>query len=275
MTTHDSSINFVVAHFLEAAPVIENFRLKPVQDNGPFARYKGPNINLIVTGIGRLNAAAATAYLGAVTKQESVNDAIWINAGISGHRSLALGEVAVAHKIVDVQTGAAYFPLPIATSLHSTALFSVDAPERKYSQDSAYDMEGAAFWATARKFSPMEYIQLIKVVSDNADNAIENINKQKITEYMLKLVSKLDGLVEQLQQLALRHNAAQSLPAAFQDLSGSHKFTVTQLRQLRRACQRFKAAGIETELEVFLRDLPVSAKDLLSRMSSRLDALEL
>lgn len=275
MSTNDSTLNFVVAHSLEAAAVIEKYGLKAVMEKGPFVRYEAPNINLVVAGMGRVNAAAATAYLAAVTRRECINDAIWINAGIAGHRTLPLGESVIVHKITEVQTGVAFYPLPVPTGLCSTELLTVDVPESDYSYEAAYDMEGSAFWSVARKFSPLEFIQLVKVVSDNPSNGVATLNKQRIDEYMRQLANKLDDVVKQLQELACRHNAAQSLPEIFEKLSCQYKFTVTQKRQLQRACQRFAATGIDEELEKFASEMFPSAKELLRKMNSRLDRLEL
>lgn len=275
MTLKVATVNFVVAHALEAAPIIEKFRLQKAKKDTVFPRYQGLAINLVICGMGKINAAAGTAYLAAVTSSDSEEKPVWINVGIAGHQSLALGSATIVHKITDLQSDKAYYPLPISTTLTSTELITVDIPERAYGLDAAYDMEGVAYWLSALKFSPLEFVHLVKVVSDNPSQNIDSLDKEQITGFMTGLCEYLDDLIAELREMASHHHSAQGLPDVLTEFLEVHNFTVTQSRQLHRACQRFKAAEIEDELESYLGNSIADSKDLLAQLHARLDKLVL
>lgn len=267
----NSPVYLVVAHALEAKPIIEQLDLKSVNDGGAFRWYQAPGVNLVISGMGKINAAAATAYLFAVAKNDSTYDPIWINAGIAGHKTLELGAATIIRKITDPAIGRSYYPLPIPSSLPSSDLVTVDVPEQGYSHDAAFDMEGSAFWSIATKFSPIEFVQLLKVISDNPEHGIKTLSKDRIENFMGELAVELLLLVTELQKLASQHNCAVSLPAAYEEIAHRFSFTVTQSSQLRRACQRFRAAALEQELEEMSTLKFQSAKQLLAELNARLE----
>ncbi|MFK7862821.1 MAG: hypothetical protein AB8B95_01200 [Pseudohongiellaceae bacterium] len=275
MTNTNPIVNFVVAHSLEAAPVIEKFRLRKVKQNTAFPIYEAGRFKLVVCGMGKVNAAAGTAYLATVGQNNSIEESIWINLGIAGHQSLRVGETLVIHKVREASTDSVQYPFPIPSTIVSCELITVDVPERDYPLDVAYDMEGWAFWETARKFSRLELVQLLKVVSDNRDQGIDTLTKSEISKIMQGLCENLDEVVGRLQEIAAHYYAAQSLPDSFFELRNNFQFSVTQSLQLKRACQRFKATGIEHELECFLTMKKLSSKDLLQQLEARLDKLVL
>jgi adenosylhomocysteine nucleosidase len=270
MANFNSPVNLVVAHAVEAKPIIQQLGLKSV-NGGAFRRYQAQDVNLVVSGIGRVNAAAATAYLSAVTTDDSMYDPIWINAGIAGHKTFELGVSVIIRKITDPVAKRSYYPLPIASSLPSSDLVTVDIPEEEYSQNAAFDMEGSAFWSIATKFSPIEFVQLLKIVSDNPENAINTLSKDKIETLMDELVVGLQLLITELQTLASQYNCGISLPAAYERMVQRFNFTVTQSSQLRRACQQFKAAGLELKLEEISTLKFQSAKQLLAEINAGLE----
>jgi adenosylhomocysteine nucleosidase len=270
MADFSSPVNLVVAHAVEAKPIIQQLGLKLVNDGGAFRRYQAQGVNLVVSGMGRVNAAAATAYLSAVTLDDSMYNPIWINAGIAGHKTFELGACVIIRKITDPVTNRSYYPLPIASSLPSSNLVTVDVPEEEYLQNAAFDMEGSAFWFIATKFSPIEFVQLLKIVSDNPENGISMLSKDKIENFMDELTAGLQLLITELQALASQHNRAISLPAAYGKMVQRFNFTVTQSSQLRRACQQFKAAGLELKLEEISTLKFQSAKQLLAEINAGL-----
>lgn len=267
----NSPVYLVVAHALEAKPIIEQFGLKSVNDGGAFRRYQAQGVNLVVSGMGKINAAAATAYLFAVAKNDSTYDPIWINAGIAGHKTLELGTASIIRKIIDPAIDGSYYPLPIQSSLTSSELVTVDVPEEGYSQNAAFDMEGSAFWSIATKFSPIEFVQLLKVISDNPEHGIKTLSKEKIENFMVELAVELQLLIAELQKLASQHNRAVSFPAAYEKIIQRFSFTVTQTSQLKRACQRFRAGDLEQELEKLSTLKFQSAKQLLAELNARLE----
>jgi adenosylhomocysteine nucleosidase len=266
----NSPVHLVVAHAMEAKPIIQQLGLMSVNDGGAFRRYQAQGFSLVVSGMGRINAAAATAYLSAMTLNDSIYDPIWINAGIAGHKTLGLGVTTIIRKVIDHGSKNNYFPLPIPSSLPSSDLVTVDVPEEEYSQNTAFDMEGSAFFSIATKFSPIEFVQVLKVISDNPEHGIKTLSKGKIENFMNGLAVELESLITELQKIAVQHNCALSMPAAYEEIAQRFSFTVTQTNQLRRACQRFRAAELEPELDVLATLEFQSAKQLLAELNARL-----
>ena len=82
---------FVVALRAEARPLIDRYRLEPA-DDGAFRCFHGSGRSLVISGVGKVAAAAATACL-----HEKPLD-VWVNVGIAGHRDRAPGELVRAHR---------------------------------------------------------------------------------------------------------------------------------------------------------------------------------
>lgn len=84
----------------EAKPLIEFF-------NSKFKRLKLHLLFIEMTlftlssGIGKINAALAVSYLQG--KLSECHQA-WLNVGIAGHQSMAIGTRIIPHKIIDAET---------------------------------------------------------------------------------------------------------------------------------------------------------------------------
>jgi adenosylhomocysteine nucleosidase len=81
----------------EASPIIAHFNLRSYPDS-PFPIYYNETMALIVSGIGKINCAAATAYL-QVLRGGSLHSA-WLNIGIAGHSEYPLGKGLLVHQII-------------------------------------------------------------------------------------------------------------------------------------------------------------------------------
>ena len=55
-------INIIIAIQCEAKPLLKHYGLKGSTDHGPFRIYEGEDMRLILSGIGKIAAAAATSY---------------------------------------------------------------------------------------------------------------------------------------------------------------------------------------------------------------------
>ena len=96
----------VVALAAEARPLLAPHRLQGVNGH-PYRICAGEQTHLIVSGIGKVAAAAATAYLRALIGD---TPAAWLNIGIAGHGSQAVGTPLLAHKVVDAASGKPFYP---------------------------------------------------------------------------------------------------------------------------------------------------------------------
>ena len=164
-------LNIVVAHSLEAKPLITLFNLGKVPEHTEFPVYKNDEgISLILSGMGKAAAADATTYLGARLAQESGLISAWLNVGIAGHRSAAIGEGLLMNKITEKTSGESFYPGTLLWGFDSSAVITVDEIEKEYDEDVAYEMEASGFYRAAQALSSSEFVQAFKVISDNRDS---------------------------------------------------------------------------------------------------------
>jgi len=191
-------ICFVIAYSAEATALINYFRLEKQQQQ-EFPLYRADDISLVISGSGKSNAAAATAYLYGKTGFPS--DAVWINLGIAGHTVDAPGSTSLASKVIDVATQRVlHLSLPDKPPWKTSALYTYDQPHRSHQGDKGvFDMEASGFAFTARRFSQPQYVHCIKVISDNQKTAISVPSSTTLEQWMLPQMSLLDDFLDLLQ----------------------------------------------------------------------------
>ena len=85
-----------VALHAEAQPLIDGFSLESRAHRGLFPIYSAQGRALVVSGVGKLAAAGAVAYLNTVLGER--NDICWLNVGVAGHPQRRCGEALVARR---------------------------------------------------------------------------------------------------------------------------------------------------------------------------------
>ena len=264
------SINFVVAHKLEAKPLIRHFNLKAYTEK-PYVIFKNKNgIRLIISGMGASNASNAVRYISELRGNRFGYSEGWINVGIAGHRDLELGTCFLVNKISSKKTKEVYYPSLSIEAKNTEGLITVDRPEKLYADDEAYDMEAAGFFKAASMCSELELINTIKVISDNETSSIDNITEKLIEDLMLRTLSVIDPVVSELEKKLAILNRVLVLENNFLELVRSIHFTVSQRNQLKRLFQRFDAMGRKNELSRTLNCNLVSADQLLLKLSDEL-----
>jgi len=174
----------------EAEPLIQHFSLKLLSNELPFKIYQRDSVQLIVTGVGKVACGAACGY---VAGKFSLKDAIWLNVGICGANA-EVGTPFLAHKIQDEFYPSFPFPLPCATA----PLYTCDAPQSDLKPHLLYDMEGAAFFETAMRFSTLELIHCLKVVSDCGAKILD---KKIVSALIQKQIPLIESLLHTLTTL--------------------------------------------------------------------------
>ncbi|BBM83656.1 hypothetical protein [Candidatus Uabimicrobium amorphum] len=237
-------ILFVVALQSEATTLIKFYKLKLYSET-PFKIYRNEDTWLIVSGIGRINCAAATAYLQCTAQNEQYQ--LWINVGIAGHKDLELGQAIVAHKIVDANTQKKWYP-PILVNLpvQTATVITVDVPETNYPTASAYEMEASSFYEIATKFATSEFVHCFKVISDNEEQHIQNITRQKVQQLIEQNMPHIDNICSQLQQVA--KSLPPKIPQEWQDILQQWKFTAAGQKRLRNLLQKWQTLNPENKL---------------------------
>jgi len=193
-------INLVVALKSEAAPLVRHYGMSRDRDASGFRVYATDDMRLVVTGVGKMNAAGGVAYLGG---RDSASGRAWLNVGLAGHECLAVGTGTVAHKITDRMHGRSWYPIHVEDFPGISAhVVTDDRAIAEYPPSAVCDMEAAAFYAMARRFSGGELIQCYKVVSDNAASGIATVSATLARDLIGDNLKNIDAIVSRLSDLA-------------------------------------------------------------------------
>ena len=180
----------IMAMPVEAEPFIRGLGMEAFEAE-PFPLYRYEDILLMISGIGRVRASAASAYL-----ISRYNPEIMINMGTAGSNvdSIEAGEIFSVHTVYDgdlaLYRGPDYFEynLETFTSINNAALLTSDRPsitaeERVRAAEKAElsDMEGASFAHVCGLFSKEAYI--FKIVSDGPGSETFKSIREGIVKY--------------------------------------------------------------------------------------------
>jgi adenosylhomocysteine nucleosidase len=267
-------VNIIVAHGLEAKALVKMLELERHHASSEFVEYSNSNkLRLLVSGIGKEAITAAVTYLGEQQASDSGEIRAWLNIGIAGHRDVSLGKAWLGNKITDQSSGASAYPPQLIEGIEVGSVVTVDEPETSYPLDAAYEMEASAFYAEATKYSTAELVQVFKVISDNLENPISEIDIRIVPGLIAAQAPQLQILIEGMSGVAAQHNSSQRLPSYFSEVCSKIHLTVNQKLQLRRLCQRYKALGMEEVLSS-AADLRVGdARTLIQQLAERIDRM--
>ncbi|MEO1923747.1 MAG: hypothetical protein ABGX25_04450 [Nautiliaceae bacterium] len=165
-------INIVTALKIEAIPIIEYFNLKSTGEI-----YQNKEINLIITGSGKVKSAINTALL--LRKKTYPT----INIGIAGSNKHPIGSGFFIHKITDTDTGFEYYPDFFEEP--SEEIFTVSKTQKYFS---LVDMESSGFFEAAYKFLSVEKIILYKIVSDTPNQPFNKNTIPKLIEKSFPII---------------------------------------------------------------------------------------
>jgi len=173
----DPVIGLVIATMLEAEPFINGFSLTECETD-PFIVYGKDRLYLIISGIGKTNAAMACTYL-----IQHYHPMCLCNAGAAGavSASYRLGERFHITKVIEpdrpeLKTGVYHTHIPDVIDGFPTAIMATqDRPVRDRKEKDRIapdaqlvDMEGASVVQVSRQFYTKCY--LFKFVSDTPDH---------------------------------------------------------------------------------------------------------
>jgi nucleoside phosphorylase len=215
-------VNIMVALPDEARPLIECYALVRTSQGEPFRVYENPGrgLRLIVTGLGKMTAAAAAGYLFALGGNR--RDEAWLNAGIAGHRDLPLGTPCLAHEVVDRASETSwYLPSVLDVACPTDRIYCVDQPETVYADGGLYDMESAGVVATCTRFAASELVQFVKIVSDNRDSPVAEPPRTRrakcragkmVREFVDDQLTVIDEVVGALRTLSAQRQRQSASP---------------------------------------------------------------
>ncbi len=230
-------LRFVVAFEAEARPLIEHYGLDRDDATSAFKIYRQGDVALVVSGIGKVAAAAGTSYLHLSAGSE--RDAVWLNVGIAGHGTRPVGEALLAHKVTDRGSGRSWYPtLAFTPPCATDQVTTVDRPEREMTSPGAFDMEASGFVATACRFASAELVHCLKVVSDGPNTEVESLTAQTARRLVEKQLPMVDAVAEACAPLSLELRRQGAEPPELAACLERWHFTVTEQRELRRLLRR-------------------------------------
>ena len=146
----------------------------------------------------------------------------------------------VANRIVDDSTHEQWYPPQvICNSIARTAVTTVNQPEQEYKDDTAYDMEAAGFYPTARQISTSELVQILKVTSDHPGKPASSLDAKTISTLIQINMGNIEDIIASLQELADTLNSKETKPVSMQIFLDRWHFSVTQRFQLQKVLARW------------------------------------
>jgi len=202
---NSNEVLIVCALMPEAKPIIAEYKLHFECSEYGFKLYRGGrtlkktdlemehgDIFLLVTGVAKVNMAAAMMWVRQYCQFESV-----INIGVAGHASLSIGDVVLINKVIDDDSEKAFYPsINFRWRGQQSALKTVSQPTDEYSVEYAFDMEASAFFEIANRCVTTDKIHILKVISDNADNPYQELTAQNLQAGVVLLLDPLKALLK-------------------------------------------------------------------------------
>lgn len=261
-------VNLAVAHPLEAKALLEWFDLEETEPGGAFRCYdNSKGITLIITGMGAENAAAGVHFL---HQRQSPGFRAWLNIGIMGHPSAAIGQGFLINRIGHRRTGVIYWPPVPGTGLPGCELITVDEPETDYPENTACDMEAAGFYAQASGLTATDLVYVFKIVSDNRENPASEVNPKHVPALFGKQESAIRKLVDHLRERSAAFANWYEMPAEFELLLRKYRFSATRKAALAQYCRRYLALGRQSRLNEIAQMRFRDAASLMTAMRMEL-----
>lgn len=176
----------------EAKIFKEEFKLQKIKSYRKIEIFSRDNLVLVVSGIGKVSTSVGIALASELFPKSKD---FYLNFGIAGSskKEIALGELRIADKVIDLSTDRSYFPdCILQTEIASASLGSSDLPVANISDENfpltsiglnskikyikpkdnsldLYDMEASSFFQSAIYFTESHRIHSLKIISDHLE----------------------------------------------------------------------------------------------------------
>ena len=268
---NDFSVRWVIALKEEAEIIITRFKMSLLSQITVFPIFKNFDGThwLILSGIGRHNAAAATLYL--YEKSKAAKWTSWINLGIAGCGKGNYGDLCLVDKIINNSNSKTTFPDTMKRSiLARMELLTTDVPIINYNSKELIDMEGAAFYDVASKIASRELIGLLKVISDGPSNDIKKLNKSNISNLIKSNISDINNVISYYELLSLTEQKIINKSDLFFKIFNQWHFTVSQKFQLDSLVRRINTFGNNENIMYLLRDCK-NSKSVIIMLNKKIE----
>jgi nucleoside phosphorylase len=237
-------IHVVVALAAEARPLIARWRLRSLAPRAGYRVFEGDGVRVVVSGAGKVAAAAATAHLASLAPEAPARG--WINAGVAAHASVALGAAVLAHRIEDASSGKRFYPMPVFPVPCPTAdLVTVDRPVERAAGAAAYDMEGSGFFEAASRSDSAELIHCLKVVSDRGTGGeARPFEAARVESLMASALDLIDALRSAIEELVAQSASIGADPPGYAEVVERCRLSRTQAHRVRDLLRRRRALAL-------------------------------
>lgn len=228
---------------------------------------------LIISGVGQINAGAATEYLSEVSVVRS--SMVWVNVGIAGSSRGNYGDLFLVDKIIQASTNKCfYMGTVVKTILKKSVLLTVDKPISNYNEVELVDMEGAAFANIASKISFRELVLVMKVVSDGPTQSADKITAQSASELISRNFSSIIEHVKKMTVLAKMEEVRFFTPGMYFDILKKWHFSVSQAHDLKKLVTRWQVA--KPSIDVINRiNMLSSSREVIACLEENLNNYEI
>jgi len=238
----------------EAKPLVDFFKLK-LDREAKYPIFSRDEIVVAVAGAGKLLMASAVNYIYA--RYNEPQSIAWINLGVAGG---GVGDVASLYninKVTDAHSGVNWYPVrcPTLSYQSSISLLTLDSPETDYKENCLFDMEASAFLLAALRFSSIELIQLLKIVSDNKANHVDKVDKAMVTEIVQQNMAEIEKTVITMKEQLQFFKQNEWELAAFQYCLDNWHLSEYQKKSIKRLLQQWRVLDEDADIKA-LAQLP-------------------
>jgi len=195
-----------------------------------------------------------------------------LNIGVAGHKKIMVGQAILAHRIQDAGNGHLFYPQFVFEPPCPTAeLLTLDKPSIDY-DEKMFDMEAAGFYATASRFSTIELIHVLKIISDNEEYPASKPDESFVEKLIGNQIKTIDHLLDKLQLLTLELEVIQKIPEHYLQFIGRWHFTRYERGILEQLLNRWSVLCPEHDPMAQLVTVH-NGKEVLAMLSKQLETM--
>lgn len=222
-------IYVMMALYQEAHGLIRELELKKNTAYAPFEVFdnESAGIRLVVTGVGEIAAAAATAAVCARDGADAADFLVNIGccaaggcepadrdmgSGYGAAHAAQIGDLYVCHKITEQATGKTFYPdiLYRHPWKERELVTGMQPLQRAAAHGALYDMEAAAVYQAGIRFFSPDRMSFLKVVSDSGVAGQERMTAETLAGLLEQHVKAVAGFLANLWKAADEEEALRS-----------------------------------------------------------------